>query len=280
MKMKRALVAISAAGLGAAAVAVLPMTHVAAGSWPSTACEDASGNDDVPIMTSPFTLGVEIASPALAGVGFGGYNGTNYVTLCYSTTPYGSPAPEITGGQLHAGVSNGGSVIAYCAPDSNQQAVALSCGATLGPTYTLTPGPPGSLGDTITVSIPFGVCLPQCTGTTLGVGATGILVGQLTPISEPGIGIGYQLSSLQVDADGTAVSIPVGPTGAYVNPFGAIIDNLSLSQGGPCVLGTCVPGGYVEIPGGNVAGVQLDGTAFNVALPKECVYSNPNGQCP
>lgn len=278
---KRFMAMTAAGGLAAIGAGVAPVTHVAAS--PSQNCNDGTGNEykEITLSTNP-TLAVEIGS-------YGAYQGDPaalehpHVAICYATGPEGSTSPETAGGYVTLDELNGalGSVGAGAASDPNA-AEQLNGGADLTPSYTLTPGPAGTVGDLITASIPFTICVGPCTGTGAGLNPTGLLVGQLVPTSEPGIGVGYSLQSLQVFVNGALVlnEPTLTVAGAYANPFGAVAESLNLSQGGPCFLNVCVPNGYVETTGTNVAGFQIAGIALNVPVPKECVYSNPNGACP
>ena len=286
-----------------AGLAVVGPAHAFAGSGTSTACEDNNSastwngtfgqHDDIPLLGGPYgaggssfpvTLGVEIAT-----------NSGLHVALCYSTSPYGSTGGEVSGGAVafdaltpasSATWSNpsANTVNAACLPDSQPQGEQISCQVASSPTYAVTPGPAGSTGDIISVAIPFSVCFGGCTGSGAAVAPTGLLVWQLVPVAEPGIGVGYTLNSLQVFVDGTPiVDQAPGAVGAYANPFGAVEESLNFSQGGPCTGVVCVPQGYIGTTGNNVAGFSVLGVFFNVSGPltKQCLYWNPstNG-CP
>jgi hypothetical protein len=293
----RALACTAAGAVAITGLVSLGSIHALAGSGFSTVCNDnnppagwtgAYGvGDDIPLIGGPYgaggsaapiTLGVEISTA-----------GSLHVALCYSTSPYASTTGEATGGAIAVDLLNppswsnqgGNTAAASCNPDQNPQGAALACLVATKPTYSITPGSSGQSGDTITVNVPFTVCLGGCTSSGVSVNPTGVFVAQLVPAAEPGIGVGYQMGASQVWVDGLLVGAgPVGPTGAYVNPFGAIVQSLDFSQGGPCLVGVCVPKGYVETTGTPVAGIQLLGTSINVFVPKECIYTNPSGQCP
>ena len=281
---RKVLSIISAGGLAVVGMAIASPTHAFAGTGnASTQCEDGVGNDDLPsplFVTNPITLGVQIASPALAGEGLGGGSGGTYVGLCYATGSYNNIGPEITGGIIGVGVGPGTQAGAVCYPDTNPQGVVISCSAATAPTFSVSPGPAGSSGDLVTVNVPFTVCFGSCNSTGAGLAPTGLLVGQLTPVAEPGIGVGYQLSNVQVYVNGVLVVNTSAQAGAYVNPFGAVADSLNFAQGGPCLANECVPDGYIETTGNAVAGFQVQGLSFNIPVPKECLYTNPAGQCP
>jgi hypothetical protein len=149
------------------------------------------------------------------------------------------------------------------------------------PTVTQTPGPPGSTGETLTVNIPFTVCFGACNTGSTTLGSTGLFVGQLTQVATPGLGVGYQLSLLQVYVNGILVeNLQNAAVWAYVNPFGAVAQSLSLPQGGPCVVGVCTPGagvptGYVMTTNNPVVGFAIPGVGtFNVPIGHVCLYNN------
>lgn len=282
MNQRRKVLSLVIAGaLGVFGMLAGSASHAFAGYYPSNACSTTNDSIDVPIINSPITLGVQIGSPSLPRPG--GHGGETYVGLCYSTSPNGYDGSETTGGDIQVGFTPSTSAPAAeagCIPDQQAQGVAVNCTALAAPTYSVTPGT-GLAGDTITVSIPFSLYLGQGVSDQPTLSPTGVLVGQLQPYAEPGSGVGYQLSFLQVWADGILlVSAPPSTAGAYVNPFGVAAESLNISQGGPCLEGVCIPAGYVESTGNPVAGVQLLNQSFNVAVPKNCVYTNPSGQCP
>jgi hypothetical protein len=237
----------------------------------------------VSILKSPITLGVEVGALDPSATGRG------HIAICYSTNPYGSTNPSVSGGEIAVDLltgadytnPSGNTANVACYPDAVPEGVPISCEAGSTPTATISHGPSGTTVDVITVSVPFTVCAGACRVGAVNVGSTGVLVGQLSPVTEPGTGVGYQLSLLQVVVDGvTVVNATPGPTGAFVAPFQAVAESLDFSQGGPCFVGKCVPAGYVETTGSDVAGFQVLGIPFNVAVPKLCLYSNPSGSCP
>lgn len=297
---RRLLTIVAASGVATAGIALAAPQHVLAGYGSSTTCEDnnpATGwsghfgsTDDIPLLGGPYgaggasfpmTLGVEVATDQ--GL---------HVALCYSTSPFNSPGGEVTGGAIALDAlmpptwSNpaGNTVNAACVPDSEPQGEELSCEAATSPSYSLSQGPAGTTGDVISVNVPFTVCFGGCSGNSAAVAPTGLLVGQLMPVSEPGIGIGYALQSLQVFVNGELlVNEQPSAAGAYVDPFGAVEESLDFSQGGPCTGAVCVPQGYVGTTGNDVAGFTILGSSFNVGGPltKQCVYWNPSSnRCP
>lgn len=286
-----------------AGLTVVGPAHAFAGWGASTICEDnnaAAGwkgtygqADDIPILGGPYGLGGS-SFPVTLAVEIATDRGL-HVALCYGTSPYGSPSGEPSGGAFSfdalTPASNptwsnpsANAVNAACIPDGVPQGEAISCQVASNPTYAVTPGPAGTTGDIVTVAIPFTVCFGGCTGSGAAVAPTGLLVGQLVPVAEPGIGAGYTLQSLLVYVDGSII-IDEAPTpvGAYVDPFGAVEQSLDFSQGGPCTGAVCVPQGYVGTTGNNVAGFSILGVSYNVGGPltKQCVYWNPStNRCP
>jgi hypothetical protein len=275
--LRNRLVTFGVAGsLACLGAGLAPVGHVHA----ATICDDGGGNEwkEVNLMgplgsLAPISLAAEI--------GDGGSPANLHVGLCYGTNSEAQNAagqPELAGGYTIVDVlnptSNDGAPTAVGMGWDPNSTLQFNWRAGTAPTYTVTPG---AVGDTISISIPIGICLAGCNTTPVGVGPTGVLVYQLTPQPEPGIGLGYTLTGVQVAVDGiTLVNQNVGPTGAYVNPFVSVLKSLDPTQGGPCVAGVCVPKGYVETSA-PVAGIQLLG--LTVDVPK-CLYSNPSGQCP
>jgi hypothetical protein len=282
--LKRHLRTITAAGslsltLCAGAAIGAPLAAHAAGT--SQYCNDGLGNEyrEVTILTTPITLAVEIGS--------GGSLLNPNVGICYATSPEGTTSPQTAGGSFAVAGNPYGSnpTIGVGSTSDSNSAEQVNGGANATPTYSITPGPAGSTGDVISVTIPFTVCLGPCTGTGTGLNPTGVLVGQLVPVAQPGIGVGYTLQSLDVFVNGTVVfhEAPTTLAGAYVNPFGAVEESLDISQGGPCTGIACVPQGYVGTTGANYAGISILGVPVNVGGPltKQCVYWNPStNRCP
>lgn len=297
---RRFLTIATASGVAMAGLALAAPTHVFAGTGVSQFCEDqnpATGwngsygqADDIPILGGPYgaggssfpvTLGVELST-----------NGGLHAALCYSTSPYGSAGGEVTGGAIGLDALTGATwtnpganeVNASCTPDSMPQGEQIACQAATNPTYAVSPGPAGTAGDVISVNVPFSVCFGGCSGTSAALAPTGLLIGQLAPIAEPGIGVGYSVQSMQLYVNGVLVANEAPQAaGAYVDPFGAVEESLDFSQGGPCTGAICVPQGYVGTTGNDVAGFTVLGDSFNVGGPltKQCVYWNPStNRCP
>lgn len=274
---KRAAALAGAVAMSAGLIIAIP--HAAfAGTGSSQFCSDGAGNDDLPLtVTDPITVGVEVLSaPADLDAA---------VAVCYSTTPTGYTGSETTGGYVFLRTRKTTSpppVWGACIPDTNTAGLSLGCTFDVTPTYSVTPGPAGSTGDTITVAVPFAVCVGQCEGASPGLLPTGVIVGTLEPIPGPGTGAAYQVTSVQVYVNGAQVYSHEGvPVGAYLNPFGQVEQNLSSS--GPCVLSVCAPlAGYVEVTGQQPLLVLYlpDGTILPVTPPKQCLYANPSTACP
>lgn len=275
----RAVGVAAAAALSVAALGATSPARALAGSWTQYCWDNpvTSGGDDVPILTGE------------GGVWLAAEVGGKHLSLCISTAnPQSTTTPEAVGEDITVNILGGdgandpNTVDALCLPDSTANGVVATCQAATAPSASVSPGPAGTTGDVVTVNVPFTLCLGQeCQRPQAGLAATGLLVGQLTPVAEPGIGAGYQLSSLSAYVNGIQVFAASPNAGAFVDPFAAIAENLDTSQGGPCLVGNCVPDGYVETTGtAPIAGVQLLGQSFPVTVPRQCVYSNPNGQCP
>ncbi len=289
MHLRRHVFAFTAAaGLAVAGLAVAAPTHVFAGSA-SGFCEDNGAgfpDGDIPIMTSPFTLGLQFGSPATGAVGYGGgpSNNSTWLQLCFAPAPNNATS-EPFGGFFGGGVYNltpqSAAVGESCISDTTAT-VQVNCQVGATPSYAITPGPAGSAGDLITVTIPFQVCLGPCAvAGTAAVQSTGVLVGQLTPVSTPGIGAGYQLSMLQVWVNGVeVVNLPGASVSAYVDPFSAVAQNITLFGGSTCVAGVCPAGGYLMTTNNPVVGFSIPGIgSFSEPIGHECLY-NSGTTCP
>jgi hypothetical protein len=280
MALKERFISIAAAGgLAAGGLALSAPTHVFAGTGLSQACEDNVGGDDLPdnlFVTNPVTLGVQIGSPALAGAGLPGADGSTYVSVCYATTPYGSSAPQALGGFIQAGDSAGNPYIA-CVPDSNPPSAVST-----QPSCSVTGG--GTSGATVTVSIPFVVCSGVGSGCVGNPGAapytTGAVVGTLAETAPPpgGSGAAFTLSSLCVEVDGIPLTnCLTGLALGGATTSGRLPLNVGTSgTAGPCVPGLCVPVTYVGLSGAQLATLYLPGTGAAIPLFGEpvCAYSN------
>lgn len=277
MQGRNRLVALAAAGgIATLGLAVGPATHAFAS--PSGYCSDGQGEViEQPLVSTP-NLYVAV------GVGKDGQLTFPHVVLCYATGQPNSTSPEIAGGAFvvtaNPSTSSPWATVWTQSDPTAADQVNFSVGA--APTYTVTPAPAGSTGDEITVVAPITVCpSPACSSLTPGVGPTGVIVGQLTPVTEPGVGVGYQVSNVAVYVDGVLLAeYNPAAVGAYVNPLGAIEDSVNLSPGGPCVGSVCGPEAYVGTTGSSVAGVQLLGTPVSVAPPPECVHNPGSYTCP
>jgi len=278
--LKRRLLMITAAGgVAAAALGVAAPTHVLAGSGWSQVCEDNA--DDIPIMTSPITLGVQFASPGLGAIGHQGYGPNSYVTLCYSDTPYGYTGPETTGGMFEVGLTNGQYPYVWCPNDANAQQLTINCG--LFPTASFTPS--GVAGGTLTTTVPFSVCIgspltnpagSSCTASTSlepTIGATGLVVdsvglGGCCQASETGLGV-VPAGTLYID--GVIQQQFESEAGAGVTPSAASGD--VVTAGIPVCIGPCetipVPSGaWVGTDGAPVGTLDIPGLApINIPTP-------------
>src|SRR5262245_16748728 len=88
--LKRRVLAIAASGSLGLFALVPAVAHAGSSTDPSHACTDQlQGNEiQIPIVTSPVTLAVEIFTPP----------GKEQVLVCYSTTPDNTTGPEAAGG--------------------------------------------------------------------------------------------------------------------------------------------------------------------------------------
>ena len=244
-----------------AAIWGLSAGPVDAGTGPSQTCDTGTR-----VLTTPVTVAAIVTGSTSAPA----------VQVCYSTTPDGQTGGEATGGSVLVGATLTGTTVtttAQCSPDPSAN-ITVGCNPTgsVAPTYALT-GPSAS-GATISVSIPFQLCVGQCAGAAPSTGLTGVVVGQLQPLTPPTgtTGVGYQLTGVTVYVAGTAV--PVGGTtaGAYTNPNQVAY---SLVPSSPCLLGECLPlTGYVETTGGPLLVVVSPLGSLPVAVPATCLYNN------
>ncbi len=263
--------------LGLAFTAPLP---VLAGTGPSQVCEDGAGNDDIPLLTTPVTLGLEVGSPALAPAGLGGRGG-NYVTLCYSPTPYGSTAQVLTGGAISVHLVESGSTVSTdetaCYPDGFESLI-VNCDGSETASYTVTPASPPGEGAMITASVPFTICAgtsvtgtPACGAGAPALGSTGLIVTSLAlggaPLAGETGGTVASTGALYVDG---VLQVPFGTSaGAGVSNPPSIGGGL----GGPglpvCVLSSCVsiPGAWVGSNGAPLGSVDIAGTVLPIASP-------------
>ena len=194
------------------------------------------------ILTNPVTLGAQI------GTAPGAHGAQDYVGLCYATSSTSSSGSEATGGVFQVGLTPSTSspqADVLCLADSSTT-IALSCDNQVATTPTYGTGP----GDTITVSIPFVVCVDVCVSGTVGVNETGLIVGSIGACanSPPSVEECLQLNQFTLCVDGVPVATAGdAEVGAGINP-GAFSDDLY--GGEPCVLGVCPPlSGYIATTG-------------------------------
>jgi hypothetical protein len=283
MRLRHKLLVLAPAfALATAGFAAVVPGQALAGVGYSQECNDnyPSGSE-IHLLTWPITLAVE--SPDFAG-------GTvpTYLQVCYSTTPYGTTSTPSEGGVFDVYVAYPGfGTGAACANDPASVLI-VNCAAGANPSATFTPGAGG--GGTITLAIPFNLCLNTnlvpstggCFGTTPTLGGTGVIVGTfaLTP-PPPGYstGGGFTLTGLTADVNGTSVSLLGGTTQAGVNP--AVVGAGTAPGTIPlCLLGVCAPGFWVGEQPISAAAVVVDG--IPVAIPPVflgCIV-NINTACP
>lgn len=238
MRFTNRLLTLTTAGaLACLGGQVATVSHAAA----ATACDDGGGNEymEVPILSSPITLAAEVGD---------GYSLLDpHVGLCFGTNSEAANAagqPELAGGAIFVDALNpasndGFSTGAAVLWDTNSD---IRAGAVVGatPTYTVQPGGTGG-GQTITVNLPFSLCVGPCT-TNPGVSpyTTGLVVGSLTQVPPPtgGQSAAYQLNSVCLYVDGVQVDCLAGPT-AGATTGGA--PGLFIADGGPCLNSLCLP---------------------------------------
>jgi hypothetical protein len=283
MAFRHRMVSITAAaGLVGLGTVGLPAARALAGpsGAPSGNCNDGAGDEvkEVPLLTSPVTLAVEIGA-------FG--SAVDHVGICYSTTAEGSSGPEAAGGDVayYIGPTDSDPLpIAVGNSSDPGSAVQATAGSFDSPAYTVSPGG-GSGGQVVTVFIPVSVCASQCVAPTLGT--TGVMVGTL---SKPHVVVGgtnqdYELTGLCVLVDGAPLNdcssslIIGGLTTTGTSP-------LNVEKGGPCVGAACLPifgDSYVGTTGNQLATIYLPvlGTAIPVNGVHTCVYHTPStNPCP
>jgi hypothetical protein len=150
-----------------------------AGSGSANSCTDGPdwwGHMEIPLITSPITLALEIPT-TLDG------SPVRHAYLCYSTSPAGYSGQDIAGGRIE--VRNtwwvpGDNPQVHCTPQSNPSTLAPSCYAGTTPTYWLTTGT-SYWGEenkqTLGFSVPITFCLTSCATVTPGLGTTGVIHG-------------------------------------------------------------------------------------------------------
>jgi hypothetical protein len=261
---------------GLIAIAVPAQAGQGASEW----CSDNMGNPgriEIPILTSPVTLGIEIGPPNGQGVI------PQHVHICYSTTPTGSSGSELTGGNITVNPLNVGSngVGVECIPDDNAQGVTVDCSGSTYPTYTVNPGGTNG-GQVITVSIPFSICVGQCANDELNT--TGLIVGTITQAPAGGATAAYRLSAVCVMVDGIPLTDCTNDVFGYTGATATGTSPTNISSQGPCVLEQCLPlfgTSYVGTTGNQLATIWLFGIPIPVYGQHTCIYQADAGTpCP
>ena len=190
MRIRTIVAAVGAAAL----LAGLTATPASAGTGSSTWCSDGIGYREVPILTSPVTVGVEVAHPP----------GSNeqYVLICYSTSAVGQPA-SITSGAiaLHVvrdtGTGYPGAYVGVgCYPD-------FATG--LGPVCAFANSVNVAPGDVGVSTPPSSICL-----VSLGSGCVAYVPGvKLTTAADPHPLLAIQVLSITVNVNPPAQCIAV-----------------------------------------------------------------------
>ncbi len=215
MTVRKLVVGISAAALAAGLCGPL---HAYAGSGSSGVCGD--GDNDINIISTPIEAGLELGELNTLGPQQPGYIGG-----CYSTTPNGFTGGEETGGAVYVQIPVVANASEFqpqhvagfgCVPDANPQFVATSCWFATDPQVQRS-------GDTVAVSMPFGICagvggaaLPAegtCQGSAPGIGTTGIAAGSVGLLSAPAgtdTGGGVVVNNTTLYLNGVPFTLPGG----------------------------------------------------------------------
>ena len=194
MRIRNVVAAVGAATL-LVALPALPAAPAAAGTGTSTHCSDGIGYREIPILTSPVTVGVEInRAPAIGE--------SQYLLICYSTTAVGQPG-VVTGGAIAVHVVPGANTVypgAYvglgCYPDFATgvgPACAFSNSANVAPADVAV----ATNGPAVCLVAVLGNCVAYVPGVRLATG------------SDPRPFLGIQLLSVPVAVDLPAVCVPV-----------------------------------------------------------------------
>jgi hypothetical protein len=137
-----------------------------AGTGPSHFCFDG-GWTDIPVASSPVTLGVETGSTS---------DGT-WVVVCYATSEVGYTGAQVTGGYARIMVHPDGSGFFDCAPDANPYVLYLQCVASFSFAPTT-----GGLSVTVQATADTNVTGP------VTVGPTGLAISPFVTIG-PGVSV-------------------------------------------------------------------------------------------
>jgi hypothetical protein len=144
MRLRHLLTTLAAVPL----LAVLAAAPASAGTGPSASCHDGTGWQEVQILSSPVSVGVEVYT----------YPATGYqiVLVCYSTTPAGTPG-GIAGGFVALGVATetgtaypGAYAVLQCVPDA---------GTGIGPVCNLPSYVRVAPGDVAVTTPPGSICV-------------------------------------------------------------------------------------------------------------------------
>jgi hypothetical protein len=237
------------------------------------------------------TDGYPVGSPGETGVpGTGlsfetavGASGRNWVGVCYSTTPNGSPEPEVTGGRVFVyGPDEFSRYRVLCQGDrTTSQTVVVDCDVIVKPT-----DPTSAPGTTVTGSVKVGAIGP------VNVGQTGAEVNPVTSTDLPGSGaLGTTGGSLGVGS-GTCAWVNSASPMCPFGTSGVTIAGVTVHEGDlptatttnttpppACtgINGTC-PGAYIIVGGDStnptvVADLIVVGRQTH-NVPKNCVQVN------
>lgn len=262
------------------AVAVLASASLGLVGDPARAsheCTDRNPSTEIGVGT-PSTV------PVFAGARVLTTTSPFSVGLCYNT---GSLSPGTAGGFVAVNVAPaptgygaGGSLFCTSDPGVRQPVTCdqpFSVNAT--PVYTTSSG-------TITLSVPFAVCLGGCAGASPNLGKTGVAVGTLSPIPAPSgfTGAGYALTSVEIWVDGMLVfsrgAVVLG--GAFVDYNVPSVSTPTVGSTGVCITGGVCLAGMLGV-GSSTQTVQLvvptsGTTSVPVTIPGRCLV-NFSGPC-
>ncbi len=121
-----------------------------AGQGASQWCSDNTpigAAQEIHVIDDPVTFNLEVGTAP------------QYMIVCYSTTPFGSGAPAVTGGHVFVDLANG---TANCQPDVSTTVFEVQC--------QVADPDPGSPGKRVTINVRF-------QGTTTGTVTAGVEVG-------------------------------------------------------------------------------------------------------
>lgn len=233
------------------------------------------GYPGAPLGSGPITLGAQTTvTPTHV-----------WIEVCYGTGPAGSSGQLAAGNFFFEAIPTPSGVTGRVGCDGGSAIVSPDCTVDYAAVTTPTVTPTAGLGGLyLTAVVPFTLCAGVCVTDSVPVGTTGVIVGTLAPISHPGIGAGYRLSSAELWLNGTQVhSVSNVDAGAFVTPpVPGLTTPTITGSTPPCVIGgICLPWGQLGIAGatGDVTLFLPTGTTtVPVTIPSRCLV-NFSGPC-